>query len=200
MAYALRQLGKPYRWGATGPAAYDCSGLTSQAWAHAGTPIPRTSQEQWARLPRVPLNRLRPGDLIVYFPEATHVALYLGDGKVVQAPRPGTRVKVSPLAANPVLGRGTARPGHVGATDGDHGVPPVRRRGSRRPPSRRRTGRGADRSEGRGPADPRLARMAPPRRATGALPGRAHLIGGAGLRQAAPRPPPPGRRSVFSGS
>ncbi|MET7317670.1 C40 family peptidase [Streptomyces thermoviolaceus] len=104
VAYALRQLGKPYRWGATGPAAYDCSGLTSQAWAHAGTPIPRTSQEQWARLPRVPLNRLRPGDLIVYFPEASHVALYLGGGKVVQAPRPGTRIKVSPLASNPVLG------------------------------------------------------------------------------------------------
>ena len=104
VAYALRQMGKPYRWGATGPAAYDCSGLTSQAWARAGTPIPRTSQEQWARLPRVPLNRLRPGDLVVYFPEATHVALYLGDGKVVQAPRPGTRIKVSPLASNPVLG------------------------------------------------------------------------------------------------
>src|SRR5690606_9543754 len=47
---------------------------------------------------------LRPGDLVVYFPEATHVALYLGDGMVVQAPRPGARVKVSPIAANPVLG------------------------------------------------------------------------------------------------
>ncbi|MEU6195636.1 NlpC/P60 family protein [Streptomyces sp. NPDC047061] len=102
--YAVRQLGKPYRWGAAGPASYDCSGLTSQAWDHAGTSIPRTSQEQWADLPHVPLNRLRPGDLVVYFPEATHVALYLGDGKVVQAPRPGARIKVSPIAANPILG------------------------------------------------------------------------------------------------
>ncbi|ARX86404.1 hypothetical protein SMD44_05875 [Streptomyces alboflavus] len=70
----------------------------------AGHGIPRTSQQQWARLPRVPLRDLRPGDLVVYFPRATHVALYLGRGKVVHAPRPGARVKVSPLAANPVLG------------------------------------------------------------------------------------------------
>ncbi|MFK4147655.1 NlpC/P60 family protein [Streptomyces sp. NPDC004065] len=109
--YAVRQLGKPYQWGAEGPAAYDCSGLTAQAWRHAGTPIPRTSQEQWARLPHVPLNRLRPGDLVVYFPEATHVALYLGDGMVVQAPRPGAKVKVSPIAANPVLGAVRPDPG-----------------------------------------------------------------------------------------
>ncbi|MEV8526098.1 NlpC/P60 family protein [Streptomyces sp. NPDC052000] len=104
LAYAVDQIGKPYVWGAEGPESYDCSGLTSQAWAHAGRSIPRTSQEQWAELPRVPLNSLRPGDLVIYFPKATHVAMYLGDGLVVQAPRPGTRVKVSPIAANPLLG------------------------------------------------------------------------------------------------
>lgn len=102
--YAVEQLGKPYEWGAEGPATYDCSGLTSEAWGAAGTPIPRTSQDQWARLERIELADLRPGDLVVYFPEATHVALYLGDGMVVQAPRPGARIKVSPVAANPVLG------------------------------------------------------------------------------------------------
>ncbi|GGS92124.1 hypothetical protein GCM10010254_10020 [Streptomyces chromofuscus] len=102
--YAMRQLGKPYEWGAEGPKRYDCSGLTSKAWAHAGTPIPRTSQEQWARLPRVPLKELRPGDLVIYFPEATHVAMYLGDGKVVHAPRTGEKIKVAPLANNPILG------------------------------------------------------------------------------------------------
>ncbi|MFI1416215.1 NlpC/P60 family protein [Streptomyces sp. NPDC020707] len=104
LRYAVAQIGKPYEWGAEGPDSYDCSGLTSRAWTDAGRPIPRTSQEQWARLPRVPLSDLRPGDLVVYFPEATHVAMYLGDGLVVQAPRPGARIKVSPLAANPVLG------------------------------------------------------------------------------------------------
>ncbi|MER5215644.1 NlpC/P60 family protein [Streptomyces sp. NPDC002838] len=104
LRYAVQQFGKPYEWGAEGPKSYDCSGLTSEAWASAGTPIPRTSQEQWARLPRIPLNELRPGDLVIYFPEATHVAMYLGGGVVVHAPRPGEKIKVSPIAANPVLG------------------------------------------------------------------------------------------------
>nr|WP_329099043.1 C40 family peptidase [Streptomyces sp. NBC_01439] len=111
--YAAAQIGKPYLWGAEGPGAFDCSGLTSQAWAHAGRTIPRTSQEQWAQLPKVPLDRLRPGDLVVYFPKATHVGLYVGDGKVIQAPRPGARVKVSPIAANPLLG--AVRPDPDGA-------------------------------------------------------------------------------------
>ncbi|MGW7200323.1 NlpC/P60 family protein [Streptomyces chryseus] len=104
LEYAVRQIGKPYVWGAEGPGSFDCSGLTSQAWAHAGKDIPRTSQEQWRQLPKVPLRELRPGDLVIYFPKATHVAIYLGDGMVVQAPRPGARVKVSPIAANPLLG------------------------------------------------------------------------------------------------
>ncbi|MFE0171673.1 NlpC/P60 family protein [Streptomyces sp. NPDC059002] len=128
--FAVRQIGRPYEWGAEGPDTYDCSGLTQRAWAQAGREIPRTSQEQWAGLPRIPLSELRPGDLVVYFPKATHVAMYLGDGMVVQAPRPGARVKVSPIAANPVLGavrpdpEGTAMHGYTppklpeGATDG----------------------------------------------------------------------------------
>ncbi|MFE5666495.1 NlpC/P60 family protein [Streptomyces niveus] len=102
--YAVEQIGKPYLWGAEGPEAYDCSGLTSRAWARAGVNVPRTSQQQWAELPKVKLSELRPGDLVVYFPKATHVAMYLGEGKVVHAPRPGSRVKVSPLASNPLLG------------------------------------------------------------------------------------------------
>ncbi|WP_405601983.1 NlpC/P60 family protein [Streptomyces sp. NBC_01410] len=104
LRYAVEQIGKPYLWGTEGPESYDCSGLTSQAWAAAGREIPRTSQEQWEQLPKVPLRSLRPGDLVVYFPEATHVAIYLGGGMVVHAPRPGATVKVSPLAANPLLG------------------------------------------------------------------------------------------------
>ncbi|MEU0944760.1 NlpC/P60 family protein [Streptomyces canus] len=104
LRYARQQLGKPYEWGAEGPRTYDCSGLTSEAWARAGTPIPRTSQEQWARLPRIPLTELRPGDLVIYFPEATHVAMYVGNGEVVEAPRTGEKVKVSPIASHPLLG------------------------------------------------------------------------------------------------
>ncbi|WP_225099467.1 NlpC/P60 family protein [Streptomyces sp. CoH27] len=113
--WAMDQIGKPYAWGAAGPDAYDCSGLTTQAWSRAGTPIPRTSQEQWQRLKRIPLSELRPGDLVVYFPDATHVAMYVGDGKVVQAPRPGAAVQVSPLASYPVLG--AVRPDQAPATE-----------------------------------------------------------------------------------
>ncbi|MFE7107600.1 NlpC/P60 family protein [Streptomyces sp. NPDC057575] len=102
--YAIAQVGKPYVWGAEGPDSYDCSGLTSRAWAKAGQVIPRTSQEQWRQLRKVPVNALRPGDLVIYFPKATHVALYIGNGLVVQAPRPGLKVKVSPVASNPLLG------------------------------------------------------------------------------------------------
>lgn len=130
LRFAIGQIGKPYVWGAEGPESYDCSGLTQQAWAAAGRELPRTSQEQWATLPRVPLSELRPGDLVVYFPGATHVALYLGEGLVVQAPRPGGKVKVSPVAANPLLGAVRPDPGGealetyappelpAGATDG----------------------------------------------------------------------------------
>ncbi|GGU45731.1 C40 family peptidase [Streptomyces daghestanicus] len=157
LRFAVEQLGKPYEWGAEGPGSYDCSGLTSVAWERAGTPIPRTSQEQWARLERVPLDALRPGDLVVYFPEATHVAMYLGDGKVIQAPRPGAAVKVSPIAANPVLGAVRPDPdaepvAHYapprlpeGAADGsDEGYGAAQGLSATEPPSGRRR-EGADR-------------------------------------------------------
>ncbi|WP_328536725.1 C40 family peptidase [Streptomyces sp. NBC_00344] len=115
VTYAMAQIGKPYVWGTAGPKAFDCSGLTLRAWAEAGRRIPRTSEEQWRQLPKVALTALRPGDLIVYFPEATHVALYVGGGKVVQAPRPGGRITVSPMAFGPILG--AVRPGSASAVD-----------------------------------------------------------------------------------
>ncbi|MFF1786152.1 NlpC/P60 family protein [Kitasatospora sp. NPDC058243] len=115
IAFALAQLNKPYLWGGAGPDSYDCSGLTSQAWLHAGLPIPRTSQEQWAQLPHIALNQLRPGDLVIYFEGATHVAMYIGGGLVVQAPRPGAVIKVSPIGSMPILG--AVRPDPSGAAD-----------------------------------------------------------------------------------
>ncbi|MER5508358.1 NlpC/P60 family protein [Streptomyces sp. NPDC002766] len=104
IAYATKQLGKPYVWGAEGPDSFDCSGLTSQAWLYAGVVIPRTSEEQWARLPHVPVSQMRPGDLIIYFSDASHVALYIGDGKIISAPRPGRWVYVSPAGSMEILG------------------------------------------------------------------------------------------------
>ncbi|MFJ8039688.1 NlpC/P60 family protein [Kitasatospora sp. NPDC096147] len=104
IAEALAQLGRPYVWGGAGPDVFDCSGLTSWAWRAAGRPIPRTSQEQWAGLTRVPLPELRPGDLVIYDPGATHVSMYLGGGLVVHAPHPKTVVKIAPIGLLPVLG------------------------------------------------------------------------------------------------
>jgi len=102
--YATTQIGKPYEWGAEGPDSYDCSGLTSQAWASAGKPIPRTSQEQWKQLKHVDIKDMRPGDLIIYFDDASHVAMYLGEGAIVHAPRPGRTVTLAGAGSMPILG------------------------------------------------------------------------------------------------
>ncbi|MER5373949.1 NlpC/P60 family protein [Streptomyces sp. NPDC002553] len=104
IAYATAQLGKPYVWGAEGPESFDCSGLTSQAWASAGVQVPRTSQEQWRQLTRVDVKDMRPGDLIVYFDDASHIALYLGDGKMIHAPRPGRTITIAGAGSMPILG------------------------------------------------------------------------------------------------
>lgn len=102
--YAAGQLGKPYVWGAEGPDSFDCSGLTSQAWLAAGVAIPRTSQEQWRLLTRVPVDSMRPGDLIIYHADASHVALYIGAGEMIHAPRPGRTVTVAPAGSMVILG------------------------------------------------------------------------------------------------
>ncbi|MFF4354243.1 NlpC/P60 family protein [Streptomyces sp. NPDC001530] len=101
--YATDQIGKPYEWGAEGPGSYDCSGLTSQAWASAGHGIPRTSQEQWKQLTRIDIKDMRPGDLIIYFDDASHVGMYIGDGAVVHAPRPGRTVTITGAGSMPIL-------------------------------------------------------------------------------------------------
>ncbi|MGW0535866.1 C40 family peptidase [Streptomyces sp. NPDC003032] len=102
--FATAQIGKPYVWGAEGPGSYDCSGLTSKAWAAAGRGIPRTSQEQWKQLPRVDVENMRPGDLIIYHSDASHVGIYLGDGAIVHAPRPGRDVTIAGAGSMKILG------------------------------------------------------------------------------------------------
>ncbi|MFJ9816873.1 NlpC/P60 family protein [Streptomyces sp. NPDC101151] len=104
VGFATSQLGKPYVWGAEGPDSFDCSGLTSQAWSKAGHPIPRTSQEQWKQLKHVDIKAMRPGDLIIYFDDASHVAMYVGDGAIIHAPRPGRTVTVAGAGSMPILG------------------------------------------------------------------------------------------------
>ncbi|MFF2653762.1 NlpC/P60 family protein [Streptomyces sp. NPDC058045] len=102
--FATEQLGKPYQWGAEGPATFDCSGLTSQAWAAAGQPIPRTSQEQWRLLRHVDPAAMRPGDLIIYHDDASHVGMYIGKGLIIHAPRPGRTVTVTGAGSMRILG------------------------------------------------------------------------------------------------
>lgn len=102
--FATAQIGKPYEWGAEGPATFDCSGLTSEAWKSAGRAIPRTSQEQWNQLPHIAVEDMRPGDLIIYFDDASHVAMYVGDGSIVHAPRPGRTVTLAGAGSMPILG------------------------------------------------------------------------------------------------
>ncbi|MDT9685167.1 NlpC/P60 family protein [Streptomyces sp. TRM76323] len=104
VAFAMAQVGKPYVWGAEGPDAYDCSGLTQRAWGAAGRGIPRTSQEQWRLLPKVAVQDMRPGDLIIYFDDASHVGMYIGNGSMVHAPRPGRHITVSGAGSIPILG------------------------------------------------------------------------------------------------
>ena len=113
VAFALAQVGKPYQYGATGPAAYDCSGLVYAAYQSVGIAIPRTSEAQWSALPHELLSNLLPGDLIFYnngeggVPGPGHVVMYVGAGKVVEAAAPGIPVHVVPIYGGAV---GAARP------------------------------------------------------------------------------------------
>jgi cell wall-associated NlpC family hydrolase len=99
VAFALAQRGKPYQWGAQGPHAYDCSGLTWAAWRAAGVAIPRTAAGQLAAFPRVH-GQLRPGDLVVYpsdGPSGRHVAMVVGPGRMVEALGRGIPVRITGL-------------------------------------------------------------------------------------------------------
>lgn len=96
--FALAQLGDPYVWAAAGPHSWDCSGLTMAAWEAVGRDLPHYSAAQYLQTTPVTADELRPGDLVFWSgggPAAIyHVALYLGDGQVVHAPRPGTSVRI----------------------------------------------------------------------------------------------------------
>ncbi|HMD93199.1 MAG TPA: NlpC/P60 family protein [Trebonia sp.] len=96
VAFAYAQLGKPYEWGATGPYSYDCSGLVQAAWAAAGVSIPRVTYDQWAALPHIATSSIQPGDLLYYDGEG-HVAMYVGDGYIIDAPRTGLDVEKIPM-------------------------------------------------------------------------------------------------------
>jgi cell wall-associated NlpC family hydrolase len=97
VAFAYAQLGCPYVYGGTGPChlGYDCSGLVQAAWAAAGVAIPRDTYEQWAALPHIAASAIEPGDLLYYNGEG-HVAMYVGNGYIIDAPVPGESVERIP--------------------------------------------------------------------------------------------------------
>ncbi|MDF3301072.1 C40 family peptidase [Streptomyces tropicalis] len=93
LAFARAQIGKPYVWGATGPGSYDCSGLTQAAWRAAGVALPRTTYDQVDTGTTVPLSQAQPGDLVFFYDDISHVGLYIGDGMMIHAPKPGAYVR-----------------------------------------------------------------------------------------------------------
>ncbi|MDJ0383324.1 C40 family peptidase [Streptomyces sp. G-G2] len=99
---ARAAVGRPYVWGATGPSGFDCSGLMVWSYRQAGVSLPRTSQEQRHAGRRVSLSEARPGDLVTYRSDASHVGMYMGNGQVVHAPYPGAAVRYDPVGMMPV--------------------------------------------------------------------------------------------------
>ncbi|MGZ2358702.1 NlpC/P60 family protein [Streptomyces sp. 372A] len=104
VAFAYSALGKPYVWGATGPHSFDCSGLTQAAWRAAGFSLPRTTYTQINAGQRIPRSQLAPGDLVFFYSGVSHVGLYIGNGRMIHAPRPGAPVRVAPIDEMPFAG------------------------------------------------------------------------------------------------
>jgi peptidoglycan DL-endopeptidase CwlO len=109
VTFACKQIGKPYVWGADGLGSYDCSGLTSRAWAQAGVYLPHNAARQRSAVPSVSRSNLRPGDLVFYYSDLHHVGMYAGDGWIVHASRAGEPVKMRRMDGAPIHSYG--RPG-----------------------------------------------------------------------------------------
>lgn len=97
IAYACAQLGDPYRWGASGPGSFDCSGLSLMAWKQAGVSLPHNAAMQARYGTAVGLDELRPGDLVFFHSPIGHDGIYLGGGLMIHAPRTGDTVKIAPM-------------------------------------------------------------------------------------------------------
>ncbi|MEU3519244.1 NlpC/P60 family protein [Streptomyces sp. NPDC006654] len=104
VAYAYSKLGSPYVWGATGPDAFDCSGLAQAAYRSAGVSIPRTTYAQINAGRRVSRSELQPGDLVFFYSGISHVGIYIGNGQMIHAPNPSAPVRVAPVDEMPFAG------------------------------------------------------------------------------------------------
>jgi cell wall-associated NlpC family hydrolase len=99
---ALSRIGSPYSWGASGPNAFDCSGLVMWSFQQAGIALPHSSQALAQGGQAVALDQMQPGDLVTYYSDASHVAIYIGDGMMVNASTYGTPVRVAPVDNAPI--------------------------------------------------------------------------------------------------
>ncbi|NGO77660.1 glycoside hydrolase [Streptomyces sp. YC504] len=102
IAFAQSQIGKPYVWGAAGPDSYDCSGLTQKAWAQAGISLPRTTWDQVKVGTTVSVDNAKPGDLVFFYDDISHVGIYVGNGEMIHAPKPGANVRVESIYYMPI--------------------------------------------------------------------------------------------------
>jgi cell wall-associated NlpC family hydrolase len=103
LSAAQSKIGSPYVWGATGPSSFDCSGLTSWAYAQAGVSIPRTSQAQANAGPHVSRGNLKPGDLVLFYGDLHHIGLYAGNGMILHAPHSGATVRYESINNMPFM-------------------------------------------------------------------------------------------------
>ncbi len=106
VAYAYAQLGKPYVFGTAGPNTFDCSGLTMAAWRAAGVSLPHNAARQYSSIPHVARSDLVPGDLVFYYSDIHHVAIYVGNGIVIHAPNSTETVRAQGIDLAPIYGYG----------------------------------------------------------------------------------------------
>jgi cell wall-associated NlpC family hydrolase len=107
--FAMAQIGKPYVYGAAGPDAYDCSGLTMASWGAAGVGLPHSSSAQYGYGTHISPSQLEPGDLVFYYHPISHVGMYIGHGMIVNAENPSAGIRVTGLYSMPFAG--AVRPG-----------------------------------------------------------------------------------------
>lgn len=102
MQAALTRVGSPYSWGGSGPNAFDCSGLVMWAFQQAGISLPHSSQALARGGQPVDMSQMQPGDVVTYYSDASHAAIYIGDGMMVHASTYGTPVRVAPVGNAPI--------------------------------------------------------------------------------------------------
>ena len=109
LAFAKKQLGERYRYGAAGPNRWDCSGLTMKSWRAAGKKLPHSAAAQYRKGKKIKKSQLRKGDLVFFYSGPSHVGIYAGKGKIIHAPRPGSKVSYIKMKYMPF--KGARRPG-----------------------------------------------------------------------------------------